>query len=63
MIGASALAMLQDSMLLKLFVPYLPDVDASGEMIPEGMEADFMDKAESQKDSKKTLDDMMKLGM
>ena len=62
-IGASALVMLQDSMLLKLFVPYLPGVDASGEMIPEGMEADFMDKAESQKDSNKTLDDMMKLGM
>ena len=62
-IGASALAMLQDSMLLKLFVPYLPGVDASGEVIPEGMEADSMDKAESQKDSKKTLDDMMKLGM
>ena len=62
-IGASALTMLQDSMLLKLFAPYLPGVDASGEIIPEGIEADFLNKEEPQKDSKKTLDDMLKLGM
>ena len=35
MIGFSAIAMFTDSLLVKQFIPYLPMVDAAGDIIPE----------------------------
>lgn len=63
MIGAAAIATCCDSMLLKIFIPYLPQADVCGEIIPEGMEADFVTEADQEKKQQRTLEDMMKLGM
>lgn len=63
MIGASGLAMLHDSMLLRLFKPYLPRVDVCGEIIPEGMEDDFVTEEQAVRSDKATLEDMLRLGM
>lgn len=63
MIGASGLAMLHASMLLRLFKPYLPRVDVCGEIIPEGMEDDFVTEEQAVRSDKATLEDMLRLGM
>lgn len=63
MIGASGLAMLHSSMLLRLFKPYLPRVDVCGDIIPEGMEEEFVTEAQTAHDSRAALEDMIRLGM
>ena len=63
MIGASGLVMLHASMLLRLFLPYLPRVDVCGEIIPEGMEEEFITKEQDTRNDRATLEDMLKLGM
>ena len=63
MIGASAIVMATDSMLLPLFIPHLPKVDLCGEIIPEGMEGEFPTEEEPMQTDTKTLEDMRKLGM
>ncbi|MGN0774776.1 MAG: DUF624 domain-containing protein [Candidatus Ventricola sp.] len=63
MIGASGLAMLHDSMLLRLFLPYLPRVDVCGDIIPEGMEEAFVTKESAVPSERMLLDDMLRLGM
>lgn len=63
MIGASGLAMLHASMLLRLFLPYLPRVDVCGEIIPEGMEDEFVTQESAAPSEKAMLEDMLKLGM
>lgn len=63
MIGASGLAMLHASMLLRLFKPYLPRVDVCGEIIPEGMEEEFITEEQDARNDRATLEDMLRLGM
>ena len=63
MMGASGLVMLHDSMLLRLFRPYLPRVDACGDIIPEGMEDELATEGNAMPSEKALLDDMLKLGM
>lgn len=63
MIGASGLAMLHSSMLLRLFLPHLPRVDVCGDIIPEGMEDEFVTEERAVPSEKMILDDMLKLGM
>lgn len=63
MIGASGLAMLHDSMLLRLFKPYLPRVDVCGEIIPEGIEEEFNTVEQDARNDRATLEDMLRLGM
>ena len=63
MIGASGLAMLHASMLLRLFIPYLPRVDVCGDIIPEGMEDEPVTQAQTAQESRAALEDMLKLGM
>lgn len=50
-------------MLLRLFKPYLPRVDVCGEIIPEGMEDDFVTEEQAVRSDKATLEDMLRLGM
>ena len=61
-IGAAALAMLHDSLLLRLFAPYLPRVDACGDIIPEGEEPEE-DGAPREPTDEQTLEDARRLGM
>lgn len=63
MIGASGLAMLHSSMLLRLFKPYLPRVDVCGDIIPEGMEDEFVTETQTVPGSRAALEDMIRLGM
>ena len=63
MIGASGLAMLHASMMLRLFLPYLPRVDVCGDIIPEGMEEEPVTEQEIGRDGRAALEDMIKLGM
>ncbi|MGN1250526.1 MAG: DUF624 domain-containing protein [Candidatus Spyradocola sp.] len=63
MIGASGLAMLHASMLLRLYLPYLPRVDVCGDIISEGMEEEFITEEQDARNDRATLEDMLKLGM
>lgn len=60
-VGFSAVAMFCSSLLLKQFLPYLPKVDACGDVIEEGEEAP--PEGAPERSEAEILDEMKKLGM
>ena len=66
MLGFGAIAMFTDSLLVKQFKPYLPEVDAAGDIIPEDMLDDpdlVVSGAGDYMDERKTLKEIRKHGV
>ena len=66
MLGFGAIAMFTDSLLVKQFKPYLPEVDAAGDIIPEDMLDDpdlVVAGSEDAMDERKTLREIRKHGV
>ncbi|MBQ9251551.1 MAG: YesL family protein [Clostridia bacterium] len=68
MIGFGLIVYLSTHLMLKIFTPFLPEVDICGDVIPPGMEDDpnimvADGKAEDDDPDEKTLREMMKYGL
>ena len=66
MLGFGAIAMFTDNLLVKQFKPYLPEVDAAGDIIPEELLDDpdlVVSGAEDSMDERKTLKEIRKHGV